>query len=490
MWERLRNWLSDDAAPEKDDRGWGLPLWWGATIVALFTVAIAWCDGPTATDDVAAATPSTSTAPTDSLPADANVIDLIDSRSELAFFRGLITTAGGDLDEAIATGGDITFFAPTDAAFAAMPEELIVAMTTDPNVAFEVLRIHVAQGKQSLDDLVSLGSVQTAAGLVPPIAEQGGTVSVGNGAVVEGDLDSTNGTLHIIDVVLGLGDHSGAPGEPTQPSETTEPPATTAPPPDTTEPAEPLSQLLINRSDLGTFVGALGPVSGSLFAGDDGSGFTVFAPTDTAFGALPAGSVELLLVTNPKLLELLGYHVVPGTFLAEDLSDGQVLTTQSGAELPVSVANGAIAVGAATVTESDVTAANGVIHIVDGVLLPPDFELPTLNEALSLESITFETASAVITAEGLAALDATVEFLSLNPDIRVAIEGHTDSQGDEEPNLALSRARADAVRDHLVEQGIAADRLETEGFGESQPIATNDTAEGRAQNRRIDFRLL
>jgi OOP family OmpA-OmpF porin len=80
--------------------------------------------------------------------------------------------------------------------------------------------------------------------------------------------------------------------------------------------------------------------------------------------------------------------------------------------------------------------------------------------------------------------------LTSNPDARVAIEGHTDAQGDEASNLALSESRAEAVRDYLVSQGIAADRLETAGFGESRPIASNDTAEGRAENRRIEFRLL
>jgi len=482
MWVRLRNWLSDDAAQERDDSGWGLPLWWGAAIVALFTVAITWCNSPADIDEVAAATPSTTATPAE--PVGPNLVDLIDSRPELSFFRGLITIA--DLEDAIATGSDITFFAPTDAAFAAMPDELITAMTNDPNVAFEVLRIHVAQGKLSLDDLVSLGSVQTAAGLMVPIAQQGGTVSIDNAAVVDGNLESTNGTVHTIDATLGLGEHGDDPAEPAEPAEPGEPEEPTEPAP----PTQPISQLLIERPDLGTFVGALGPVSGTLFAEDAGSDFTVFAPTDDAFDALPVGSVDLLLATNPKLLELLGYHVVPGTYLASDLSDGQGLTTQSGAELPVSIVNGTITVGEATITESDLTATNGVVHIVDGVLIPPDFELPTLNEALSLEPITFETASAVITAEGLTVLNATVEFLSLNPAVRVAIEGHTDSEGDEESNLVLSQARADSVRDHLIEQGIAADRLETAGLGDTRPIASNDTPEGRAQNRRIEFLLL
>jgi uncharacterized surface protein with fasciclin (FAS1) repeats len=192
MWERLRNWLSDDAVEERDDRGWGRPLLWGVTIVALFTVAIAWCHAPAATDNVAD-------------PADTNLLDLIDSRPELSFFRDLITVAG--LEEAIAVGQDITFFAPTDAAFAAMPAELIDAMTTNGEIALEVLRIHVAQGKLGLDDLVSSGSTQTAAGLLLSIAEQGGTVTVDIAAVINGDLEAMNGTVHTIDATLGLGDH-------------------------------------------------------------------------------------------------------------------------------------------------------------------------------------------------------------------------------------------------------------------------------------------
>ena len=72
----------------------------------------------------------------------------------------------------------------------------------------------------------------------------------------------------------------------------------------------------------------------------------------------------------------------------------------------------------------------------------------------------------------------------------MAIEGHTDDQGDEAANQELSEARAESVRDYLVSQDIAADRMETAGFGETLPIADNDTPEGRADNRRIEFRLL
>lgn len=467
MLERLRNWLSDDAIEETNDKGWGLPLWWGATIVALFTAAITWC-GPATVENVAAAPGSpTTTAPL--APGGPNMLDVISRQPELSFFRGLIAFAA--VEEGVAIGPDITFFAPTDEAFAALSPDLLDAIRSDPEIALNVLGIHLTPGKQPLADFVSAGAMLTVGGLSLPVIEEDGTAFIDTAAVIDRDLEASNGFLNIIDEVLGLTDHSAAPAEPESP-------------------AQPLSQLLIERDDLGTLVAALGPASATLFGGDDGSGFTVFAPTDAAFESLPAGSVDLLLATNPKLLELLGYHVVPGTFLSTDLNAGMVLTTQSGAELPVSVVDGALVVGEAAITESDITGSNGVIHIVDSVLLPPEFELPTLNEALGLESITFETASAVITPEGLAALEATVDFLTQNPTARVAIEGHTDSQGDEDGNLRLSKSRADSVRDYLVGQGIAFDRLETEGFGETRPVASNDTPEGRAQNRRIDFRLL
>ncbi len=111
----------------------------------------------------------------------------------------------------------------------------------------------------------------------------------------------------------------------------------------------------------------------------------------------------------------------------------------------------------------------------------------TLNNELSLESITFETTSARITAEGEAVLDQVATYLNANPDIQVEIAGHTDSDGEEATNLILSQARADAVLAYLSGKGVASERMTSVGYGETQPITTNDTVEGKAANRRIDF---
>lgn len=84
-------------------------------------------------------------------------------------------------------------------------------------------------------------------------------------------------------------------------------------------------------------------------------------------------------------------------------------------------------------------------------------------------------------------LDAVAEVLRTHAELRVRVEGHTDNVGTREHNLRLSRARAEAVVRYLVDHGVAQDRLSSEGFGTSRPVGSNDTDEGRAQNRRVEF---
>ncbi len=100
--------------------------------------------------------------------------------------------------------------------------------------------------------------------------------------------------------------------------------------------------------------------------------FTVFAPTNAAFAALPAGAVDNLLKPEMKndLTGVLTYHVVPGALRAADLKDGQKLKTVNGKDLMVSVKDGKVMVNGATVTTADVISSNGVTHVIDGVVMP------------------------------------------------------------------------------------------------------------------------
>lgn len=107
-----------------------------------------------------------------------------------------------------------------------------------------------------------------------------------------------------------------------------------------------------------------------------------------------------------------------------------------------------------------------------------------------LEGVNFETAKADLTPGALEVLDRVATSLAAYPEIRVEVAGHTDSKGSRAYNVRLSQKRADAVRDYLVGKGIAADRLVAKGYGPDKPLATNDTEEGRAQNRRTELNKL
>jgi len=100
--------------------------------------------------------------------------------------------------------------------------------------------------------------------------------------------------------------------------------------------------------------------------------FTVFAPTDAAFAALPAGTVEDLLKpeNKDKLIAILTYHVVPGAVMSTDLTEGMMAKTVNGAEVTVTLEGGA-KVNGAVISTADIKASNGVIHVIDSVILPP-----------------------------------------------------------------------------------------------------------------------
>jgi OOP family OmpA-OmpF porin len=121
----------------------------------------------------------------------------------------------------------------------------------------------------------------------------------------------------------------------------------------------------------------------------------------------------------------------------------------------------------------------------------PD-ELPEKVQKFSgtIQGIYFEFGKAVIQQASFPILDEAAAVLAEYPDLRIRIEGHTDSKGTPERNLELSQQRAQAVADYLINKGVETSRIEAVGYGEDQPVATNDTDQGRKQNRRIEFEIL
>lgn len=119
-------------------------------------------------------------------------------------------------------------------------------------------------------------------------------------------------------------------------------------------------------------------------------------------------------------------------------------------------------------------------------------EMPPIhkNQEIVLKNVFFETNSYTLKSESFIELDVLLSYLQKNPRLKIEVQGHTDNVGSDENNLALSQNRAASVAAYLVSKGIHPDRIRASGFGETQPVATNDTAEGRAQNRRTAFRVI
>lgn len=138
--------------------------------------------------------------------------------------------------------------------------------------------------------------------------------------------------------------------------------------------AKDIVSLAVETEALSTLVAAV--QAGGLVEILQGEGpFTVFAPTNEAFAALPEGTLESLLdpANKDQLVAILTYHVVPAKVMSGDLTDGQTAATVNGSEVAIGVGEG-VTVNSANVAMADVMASNGVVHVIDQVLLPPPTE--------------------------------------------------------------------------------------------------------------------
>ena len=268
--------------------------------------------------------------------------------AELGDFDTLLFALGeAGLDGLFADdeAGPFTVFAPTDAAFAALPDGVLDQVLADEDLLAAFLTYHVLDGARSPVALVNAGSVPTLQSLPLCFEADGAGFAVNGDAVAAGPIQATNGTIYAVDVVLN--------------------------------PFDSVAGRAIFEGDYTTLVAAV-TAAGLVDTLVCGGPFTVFAPTDAAFAALPAGTVEGLLEDVDALTNILLYHVVPGTLLAADVlaaveaGGGSVdVTTAQGSAITVTAPEGVVLNGTVNVTETNILARNGVIHQIDTVLLPP-----------------------------------------------------------------------------------------------------------------------
>ena len=272
---------------------------------------------------------------------------------EIAAESGTFTTLlaaveAAGLAETLSGEGPFTVFAPTDDAFAALPEGTVEALLADPSgVLTQILLYHVVAGEVLAEDVVELSRATTVQGEEVSIrVTPDGVIINGVAQVVVTDIVASNGVIHVIDAVII-------------------PPSILA---------ATLPSIAEVATDAGNFTTLLAAVEAAgLTETLAGPGFfTVFAPTDEAFAALPDGTVEALLADIETLTAILLYHVVDGTIYAEEVVTVESLTTLQGEDITIEVtSDGVVLNGTVLIVTTDIVANNGIIHVIDAVLLPP-----------------------------------------------------------------------------------------------------------------------
>lgn len=266
--------------------------------------------------------------------------NIVEVAQEAGAFGTLLTALGvAGLDEVLAGDGPFTVFAPTDAAFAGVPDDVLADLLADGDLLSSVLTYHVVPGRVLAADVVTLSSATTVNGASLSIEVVGGEVFIDGVRVVTTDIEASNGVIHIIEGVL------------------------------TPEPISNIVQTARAAGGFSTLLTAL-EVAGLDETLSGAGPFTVFAPTDEAFAKIPAADLQALLADTQALAAVLTYHVIASQVLAVDVVQLTSATTVNGADVAISVAGGAVKVDESNVVATDILTRNGVIHVIDTVLMP------------------------------------------------------------------------------------------------------------------------
>ena len=226
--------------------------------------------------------------------------------------------------------------------------------------------------------------------------------------------------------------------------------------------------------------------------GEEIGSITVFAPTNSAMEALDITALQEF-AQLVQLSDILQFHIASETLLSESFADGITLTTLKGETLTISEANEiGFVIEGASILNTDIEAVGGVIHVIDNVLIPGTIKTEiALNQIVGSDPVLFAVGSPFIAESSKPVLQRIAEILIDNPEGNLEVEGHSDTDGPEDINLDLSKSRAEAVMEFLISKGVDPSRISSIGYGETRlKIDPEVTAQDRADNRRIEFRVV
>ena len=275
------------------------------------------------------------------LPAGIREANIIDKAASLGTFNTLLSAVSdAGLTSTLSYSGDFTVFAPTDDAFASLPDGLLASLTIEELTT--ILLYHVAEDKTFAS---AIGAETTIASLsgenIYASASESGVAINGTANVATADVDVSNGVIHAIDKVL-LPDAFGS-----------------------------VVDAASKRFVFSTLVQLIIDAQLANTLSDPNASYTVFAPTNDAFAKIPEEVLNSF--TTQDLVNILTYHVLDTQVLAGDLSPTQDVATLNGENIFIEVSDNASINGYSNIIATDVITGNGVIHVIDEVLLPAGY---------------------------------------------------------------------------------------------------------------------
>jgi len=274
------------------------------------------------------------------------IVDIAVADGRFLTLVAAVQAAG--LVETLSGAGPFTVFAPTDDAFAKLPAGTLEDLLKPENkqMLTDILLYHVVPGSVKAADVVTLTEAETALGKMVTVKVEGDKVFINDAQVIITDIVASNGIIHVVDTVI-------------------------LPPAD--EVKLDIVDLAVANGSFTKLVEAV-QAAGLVETLKGERPFTVFAPTDEAFAKLPEGTLETLLKPENKMMlaDILLYHVVPGSVKAADVSDGLIADSALGTSLFFKLDMGKAYVNEAQIVMTDIEASNGIIHVIDTVILPKD----------------------------------------------------------------------------------------------------------------------
>jgi len=272
-----------------------------------------------------------------------SIYDIVSNSPDHTTLKVAIDACG--LDGVLSDPGTLTLFAPTDAAFDLLPVGTLNALLNDIPQLTDILKHHVVGASVMSTALSNNQVVTTLLGTNVTVTINSMGIFIDNAQVIVADIVADNGVVHVIDAVL----------LPTS-----------------------IYDIVSNSTAHTTLKVAIDACGLDGVLSDPGS-LTLFAPTDAAFDLLPVGTLNTLLNDIPQLTDILKHHVVGAGVMSTALSNNQVVTTLLGTNVTVTINSMGIFIDNAQVIVADLIADNGVVHVIDAVLLPTPTSVSELN---------------------------------------------------------------------------------------------------------------